>query len=61
MKNLIVVFLNDDIVFIDADSDFVTVFRDDVGVNTINLDSINLDDDNSDEADPETIHVRLIA
>ena len=46
-----VVFFNDDIVFVNADSD-VTFFSDDM----------DLDDDNFDDDDPETIiHTRLMA
>ena len=42
-------------VFVDADSNFVTSFRDVIGLNSINIDNINLDDDNFDENDPKTI------
>ena len=56
-----VVLCNDDMVFINADSD-VTLCNDDMGLNIIDLNNINLADDNFDEDDPETIiHVRLIA
>ena len=57
------VFSNNDIAFVDVDSDFVTFFSDDMCLNTINLDNINLDNDNFDENDPpETIiYVRLTA
>ena len=52
-----VLFSNDDI-----DSDIPTFFRDDTGINNIDLNNINRNGDNFDEADPETIiHVRLMA
>ena len=40
------VFSNDDIDFGDLDSDFVTFFSNDIGLNSIIFDNINLDDDN---------------
>ena len=53
-----VVFSNDDIFFVDVDSDVVTFFNDDMGRNTINFNNINFVDDNF-ELYPETIiHVR---
>ena len=48
-------FCNNNMVFVDADSNFVTSFRDVIGLNSINIDNINLDDDNFDENDPKTI------
>ena len=43
------------------DSDIVTYFSSDMGLNTINLNNANLDVDNFDDYDPETInHVRLM-
>ena len=56
-------FSNDDTVFVDADSDFVTFLSDDMCLIAINLDNINLDNDNFNEDDPpETIiYVRLTA
>ena len=44
---------NNDIVIDEIDSDFVTFFSNDIGLNSITLD--NLDDDVSDDCDPETI------
>ena len=56
-----VVLSNDNIVFINEDSDNVTIFSDDMGLNTLCLGKINLDDDNFDDDDPDTIvHVRLM-
>ena len=56
------VFSNNDIVFLYADSDFVTYFSDDIDLNTINFDNINIDNDDFDEDDPETIiNVKLMA
>ena len=55
------VFCNDDIIFNVLDSDIVTYFSSDMGLNTINLNNVNLDVDNFDDYDPETInHVRLM-
>ena len=44
---------NNDIVIDEIDSDFVTFFSNDIGLNSITLD--NLNDDVSDDWDPETI------
>ena len=53
------VLCNNDIIFGDLDSDFFTLFSNDIGLNSITLD--NLDDDKSDDRDPETIsYVRLM-
>ena len=55
------VFCNDDIIFNVMDSDIVTYFSSDMGLNTINLNNVNLDVDNFDDYDPKTInHVRLM-
>ena len=52
-----VIFSNDDMVFWDIDSDIVTLFSNDISLNSINLINFNLDDD-----DPKTInHVRFMA
>ena len=49
------VFSNDGLVFVDIDSDIVTFFSNDIGLNNINLKNINLDDeDNFDDYDPGT-------
>ena len=54
------IFANDYIVFDDLDSDFVTFFSSDIGLNRIAVDNINLDDYYLDHLDPETInHVNL--
>ena len=54
-----VVFLNDNIVFANADSDNVTFFSDDMGLVNANVNNVSLDDDNFDDDDPETIiHTR---
>ena len=54
------VFYSDDIVFGDIDSDIVTFFRNDIGLNSINLNDIDLNDDNFDDCDSKTInHIRL--
>ena len=39
-------FFNNDIIFNDIDSDIVTFFSNDIGLNIINLNNVNLDDDN---------------
>ena len=55
------VFSNDEIVFGDLDSDFVTLFGNDRELSSITLDNINLDDDHFCDCDPETInHFRLM-
>lgn len=44
------------------DSDVVTFFSTDAGLNSMNFNNINLDDYNFDDYDPKTInHVRLLA
>ena len=56
------VFCNDDIDFDDIDPDIVTLFNDDMGLATIDLNDINLDYDKFDEGDPTNfVLVRLIA
>ena len=53
---------NDDIVFGDIDSDIVTFFSNDIGLNSVNLNKITLDDDNFDDYEPGTNnHVRFMA
>ena len=55
-------FSKGDIDFDDIDSDIVTFFSNEIGLESINLNKINLDDSKFDDSDPETInHVRLIA
>ena len=48
------VFSNDDKIFGDLDSDFVTFFSNDTDFSSITLDDINLDDDNFDDCDPQS-------
>ena len=56
------VFSNDDIIFGDIDSNIVTFFSNNIGLNSKNLHNVNLDDDNFDDCDPKTINqVRLMA
>ena len=50
-----IIFFNDNIVFVNTDSDNVTFFSDAMGLNTIDLNNINLNDRNFDENDPENI------
>ena len=50
-------FANDDIIFINKDTDNVSLFGDEMGILTVDLTNINLDDANFDENDP-IIHVR---
>ena len=51
----------DNIVFADIDSNIVTFFSIDTGLNTIHLNNINLDGDNFYNYDPATIiHVRIM-
>ena len=58
-------FSNDDIILVNEDSNNITIFSDEMGIfsvdlNNTNLDDVNLDDDDDD--DPETIiHVRLMS
>ena len=55
-------FCNDDIIFVNEDSNFVTYFSDEMGIRSVDLNNINLDNANFDEDDLETIiHVRLMA
>ena len=57
-----ILFSNDGIVFDNANSDNVTFFSNEMGLNTTDLNDMNLDDDNFDEDDFETIiHVRFVA
>ena len=52
-------FVNDDIIFMNKDSNNITFFGGDIGVLSVDLDKIYLDDVNFDEDDPEIIiHVR---
>ena len=48
-----VLFSNDDIFFVDVDSDAVIFFNVDMDHNTINLNNINFDDNSFDEVDSE--------
>ena len=50
-----IAFSIDDIDLNDADCDNVTLFSNDIGLVTIDLNNINIDDDNFEEEDPETI------
>ena len=53
---------NDDIIFVNEDSNYVTFFSADIGIFSVDLNNINLADFNFDEDDPETIiHVRFLA
>ena len=55
-------YLNDDIVFVNADSDNVTFFSDDVGLVNEDLNKFSLDGVNFGDDDLETIiFVRLMA
>ena len=47
-ENLSLVFSNDDLVFDDLSSNFVTFFRKDISLNSITFGNINLDNDNFD-------------
>ena len=52
---------DDQIVFGDLDSDFVTFFSKSIGLNNITLDNINPSDDQFDYCDPDAItHFRLM-
>ena len=56
------VFFNDDIVFVNADSDNVTTFSNYVGLVKVDLINVSLDDYNFDNGDPEIIiHIRTMA
>ena len=53
---------NGDIVLGGIDSDIVTFFSNDIGLNSVIMNNINLDDDDFGDCDPETInHGRLMA
>ena len=55
------VFSDDDVVFVNEDSDNATFFSDDRVFNALYLHNINLDDDTFDNDDPEaTVHVILM-
>ena len=55
-------FFNDDVVFVNANYDNVTFFRDVKGLVNVDLNNVSPDDDNFYHDDPETIvHVRLVA
>ena len=56
IENLSLVFSNDDLVFDDLSSNFVTFFSKDISLNSITLGNINLDNDNFDSCDPGTIN-----
>ena len=43
--------------FADIDSDIVTFFGNDMGLNSTNLNNINLDDNNFGDCHPETITI----
>ena len=43
--------------FADIDSDIVTFFSNDMGLNSTNLNNINLDDNNFGDCYPETITI----
>ena len=49
------VFSNDDIVFVNEDSDSFKFFSDDIGLNTKYLNNIHPEDDNFGDDDPEII------
>ena len=56
------IFSNDDIVFVNKDSDNVIFSSDDMGLNTIYLDNINLHDDKyNNDGSENIIRVRLTA
>ena len=55
------VFFNDIIVFVNEDSNNLTIFSDDMGLVYVGLNNVSLDDVNFDDDDPETIiHVGFI-
>ena len=62
LKNLDnAVFSDDDLVFVNEDSDNAAFFSDDRVFNTIYFHNINLDNDTFDDDDPEaTVHVILM-
>ena len=49
------VYFNNDIVFVNIDSDNGTSFTDDMGLIIVDLINVSLDDDNCDDNNPETI------
>ena len=60
-KLLTALYLDDNIIYFDEDSNDVTFFCNEMSILSIDLNSINLDDTNHNEDDPETIiHVRLL-
>ena len=55
-------FSNNDIIFVNEVSNYVTLFSNEMGILSAGLSNINLDDVNFDEDDPETIiHIRRMA
>ena len=56
------VFSDNNLIFGGIDSDTVTFFISDIGVNSMNLNNVNLDDDIFDDYNPEAIdHIRIMA
>ena len=55
------VLFNDGIIFVNGDSDNVTIFSDDMGLVNVYLNNVSLEDVNFDNDDPETIiHVKFM-
>ena len=50
-----IVFSDDDIVFVNANSDNVTFFSGDMGLANVDLSNVSFDDVNFDDDDPETV------
>ena len=56
-----IVFFNEDIIFVNEDSD-INFLSDGMGLVNVDLNNVNLGDDNFDNYDPQTIiHVRIMA
>ena len=56
------VFSDNNLIFGGIDSDTVTFFISDIGLNSMNLNNVDLDDDIFDDYNPEAIdHIRIMA
>ena len=55
-------FSNDDVILVNIDSNYVTLFSDEMGILSVDINNSSFDDVNFDKDDPETtIQVRLMA
>ena len=62
IEKLGAVFSDDYIIFGNIDSDLITLFSNEIDLNSIRFNNVNLDDDSFDHLDPKTInYIRLMA